>query len=122
MTLATFIHYVLEMDPLLFLSFVFWASVGVLLCLLLNANQRSTVNNMQTRFNWKCLLFYNRKRILISFIMILVTIRFSKQLIGLDQNSFSAFIIGFGSDHLGKFIQNKLSNIRDKQLNLNQEQ
>ena len=120
MTLATFIHYVLEMDPLLFLSFVFWASVGVILCLLLSANQRSTVNNMQTRFNWKCLLFYNRKRILISFILILVTIRFSKQLIGLEQNSFSAFIIGFSSNHLGKVLQQKMLKASSSHSNQNQ--
>lgn len=29
MTLSTFTHNVLEMDPILFLSYVFWAGVGV---------------------------------------------------------------------------------------------
>ncbi len=45
MALSTFIHYVLETDPLLFLSYVFWAGIGVLLSLLLNANQRTVNNN-----------------------------------------------------------------------------
>lgn len=119
MKLAILSHYILEMDPLLFLSFLFWASIGVLLCLLLNANQRVSIDNMQTCFNWKCLLFNNRKRIFISFILILVTIRFSKQLIGLDQNAFSAFAIGLCSDHLGKVLQLKILDIRDKQLKPN---
>lgn len=73
MTLSTFTHNILEMDPILFLSYVFWAGVGVLLSLLLNANQRSVnKNNMQMAFCWKFLFTSNYKRILISLLLILV--------------------------------------------------
>jgi len=120
--LEIFIHDILKIDPLLFLSYMFWAGVGVFLSLLLHATQRNTVNNTQAAFNWKFLFFNNRKRLLVSFILILVTIRFSKQLIGLDQNSFSAFIIGLCSDYLGKIVQQKMSKISAQQLNANQDQ
>lgn len=117
MTLSTFTHNVLEMDPILFLSYVFWAGVGVLLSLLLHANQRAiNNNNMQMAFCWKFLFTSNYKRILISFLLILVSIRFSKQLIGLEQNAFSSFVIGLCSDHLGKVLQLKILVMRDKQL------
>ena len=121
MTLSTFTHHVLKMDPILFLSYVFWAGIGVLLSLLLNANQRSVNNNnMQMAFCWKFLFTSNYKRILISFLLILVSIRFSKQLIGLEQNAFSSFVIGLCSDHLGKALQLKILVMRDKQLKTNQ--
>lgn len=120
--LEIFIHDILGIDPLLFLSYVFWAGIGVFLSLLLHATQRSTVNNTQTAFNWKLLFFNNYKRLLISFILILVTIRFSKQLIGLDQNSFSAFVIGLCSDYLGKIIQQKMLTVSEQKLNSGQDQ
>ncbi len=65
-------------------------------------------------FYWKFLWINNYKRIFISFILILVTIRFSTQLIGLEQNSFSSFVIGLCSDRLGKILQFKILNIQAK--------
>lgn len=120
--LEVFLQDILGMDPLLFLSYMFWAGIGVLLSLLFHATQRNTVNNTQVTFNWKFLFFNNYKRLLISFILILISIRFSKELISLDQNSFSAFIIGLCSDHIGKIIQQKLLNTSAQLLNSKQDQ
>lgn len=39
MTFSTFIHYILVIDPLLFLSYMFWAIIGMLLSLLLNVHR-----------------------------------------------------------------------------------
>ena len=111
MVFSTFIHYVFETDPLLFSTYVFWACVGVLLSLLFNANRRTVSNKTQVAFCWKFLWINNYKRILISFILVLVTIRFSTQLIGLKQSAFSSFIVGFCSDRLGKILQLKIKNL-----------
>lgn len=59
-------------------------------------------------FFCKFLFRNNYRRIFISLILILVTIRFSTQLVGLQQNAFSSFVIGLCSDHLGKIIQLKI--------------
>lgn len=108
MTISNFIHYILLIDPLLFLSYMFWAIIGMFLSLLLNVHRRTVRNKTPIAFFWNFLFKNNYKRIFISLILILVTIRFSTQLIGLQQNAFSSFVIGLCSDHLGKIIQLKI--------------
>ena len=91
-----------------FLIYVFWASIGVLLCLLLNAAKRDLPEHRSpTKFSWKFLIYDNIRRLTIAFILILVSLRFSKEIFGLEQNAFTAFIIGFSSDSLARVIQNK---------------
>lgn len=108
MTFSTFIHYILVIDPLLFLSYMFWAIIGMFLSLLLNVHGQTARNKTLIASFWKFLFRNNYRRIFISLILILVTIRFSTQLVGLQQNAFSSFVIGLCSDHLGKIIQLKI--------------
>lgn len=108
MTFSTFIHYILVIDPLLFLSYMFWAIIGMFLSLLLNVHGQTTRNKTLIASLWKFLFRNNYRRIFIALILILVTIRFSTQLVGLQQNAFSSFVIGLCSDHLGKIIQLKI--------------
>jgi len=111
---ATFIQNV--MDGLTvsdFFSALFFALIGVIISLLMHAVGRDlTSTTTPVKFSFKFLLKDNWKRILLSLLLIVVTIRFLPDLTGLKFNMFYALCIGLAWDKLSEYIKTK-SNILD---------
>lgn len=95
-------------DISFFIACVIYAIVGAALSLLAHSLSRDKTDiTNPPKFNLLFLLWDNKKRILFNFLLILITIRFSKQITGMQTNEFVSLLIGFGYDRLGKFLQAK---------------
>ena len=91
-----------------FLASLFFAMVGVTISLLVHANSRDqATTDSPVTFKWWFLLKDNWKRILLSFIMIIVTLRFVKELTGLDLNMFVSLCVGLVYDKLAEYLKSK---------------
>lgn len=91
-----------------FFACVFFALIGTAISLLIHATNRDK-NSMKTpyRFNFTFLIADNWQRILLNFLLIVITIRFCKELTGMNLNMFVSLIIGVGYDKLGELLRNK---------------
>lgn len=87
--------------------FVF-AMIGVAISLLIHSTNRNPDSFTSPRkFSLSYLIKDNWKRILLNILLILVTIRFSEEIIGVQLNEFVALLIGVSFDKLSEYLQNK---------------
>lgn len=92
-----------------FAAFLF-AVIGLALSLLIQANNRDIkAPSTPVQFSYKFLIADNWRRILLSFLLIVVTIRFFKEITGKDLSMFLSLGIGFGLDKIAELLKNQLS-------------
>jgi hypothetical protein len=91
-----------------FIACVFFAMIGTVISLLVHATNRDK-NSMKTpyKFSFVFLIADNWQRILLNLLLILVTIRFCKEITGMELSMFVSLLIGVGYDKLGEFLRNK---------------
>lgn len=93
-----------------FISALIFAFLGAFVSLLLHTTQRnvnSTTSPVQ--FSFKFMFKDNWKRILTTFIFIIICVRFVKELTGLELNMFYAFAIGICNDKIVQVLKVKTS-------------
>jgi hypothetical protein len=103
-----------NMGYTMFAALFVFAMIGVAINLLMHANTRDQ-NSPDTpvKFSFKFLLLDNWKRILLAFLLIYVSIRFTSLLFVIDVTGnnelylFAAVIIGFIYDKLGEMLKEK---------------
>lgn len=96
-----------------FLALLTFAMIGVIISLLIHATNRNAESlRSPYRFNFFFLLRDNWQRIVLNFILIVVTIRFSPDIFGYQVTPFTALLIGVSYDKLGEWLRNK--NVLDK--------
>lgn len=95
-------------DPGMFLAALVYAMVGVTISLLYDSSKRDQ-NKVSTPndFSWGYLLIDNIKRIVLSVLLVVVSLRFSRELLGADLTMYLALLIGIGFDRLGLLLKNK---------------
>lgn len=90
-------------DPGMFLAAVVYAVVGIIISLLHDSAKRDqTKYNTPDNFSWGYLLLDNVKRITLSVLLVLVTLRFSREILGADMTMYLALLIGIGFDKLAE--------------------
>lgn len=95
-------------EPSYFIAAIIYSLVGVLISLLISSAKRDQSNpTTPDNFSWSYLLWDNAKRILLSFLLIVVTLRFSRELIGADITMYLAFLIGLAYDRLADHWKSK---------------
>lgn len=88
-----------------FASFFGWALVGAYILVQSGINNRDpNSSRTPTEFSWKFWFRDNARRVAFNGVLILVAIRFSKEITGKDINEFWAFVIGLSSDGLAQLI------------------
>jgi hypothetical protein len=101
-------HLLGGLNPDQFAACVFFALVGVVISLLIHATNRDkNAPRTPVKFSFSFLLADNWQRILLNLLMILVTLRFCKEITGYDINMFVALVIGLAYDKLGELLRNK---------------
>lgn len=87
-------------------SFVY-CLLGAFLSLLLDSNKRDVCSTRTpTHFSYLFLFKDNINRISATFILIIVFMRFSKELMGVELTTYWAFFIGLVSDKLSEYLRN----------------
>lgn len=107
--METFKSFILGGIPfVMFWAALFFSLIGVVINLLMDATTRKpeTVDT-PVRFSLWFLLRDNWKRILLSILLIVVTIRFCEELTGVHLNMFVSLLIGFVFDKLSEFLKDK---------------
>ena len=85
-----------------------WASWGVAISLLIHANYRDQNSpNTPEPFKPLFLLKDNWKRILLAYMLIIVFLVFTKEIIGKELTMFWALVIGLGWDQLAGYLKSK---------------
>jgi len=100
----------------MFAALFFFALIGVAINLLLHATTRDQNSpNSPVKFSFRFLLWDNWKRIVLSGLLILVTIRFMSIFFDIDlvNNNefylFGALIVGFIFDKLGEIFKKRIN-------------
>ncbi len=114
--------YLLGFIPLtLFLAMIFFATIGVAMALLVDSQKRDqTSSNTPTKFSFLFLLKDNWKTILLTFLAVLLTLRFAGSVfpdqftnddlaspLGKEKWLFGSLLIGFLYNSLLQFIKEK---------------
>lgn len=109
-----FLNYLLgPLDAPLFFALFLLALLGMAVGLLVHSTNRTPDKGASpVNFDVPYLVRDNRQRTLLSIVLIVVTLRFFKELTSYEINPFHAFLIGMGYDKLGELLRNK--NIIDK--------
>lgn len=95
-------------DPSYFIAAVFYAAVGIVVSLLFSSTKRDQSKpETPNTFSWYYLLWDNAKRIVLSVLLVLITLRFSREFIGADLTMFTALLVGLGWDRLSSYIKDK---------------
>lgn len=94
-------------DPGTFLAAIVFALVGVIISLLYSSSKRDTAKDSATNFSWSYLLLDNIRRVVLSILLILVTLRFSREILGADLTMYLALLVGIGFDRLGAILRDK---------------
>ena len=95
-------------DPSLFIAAFIAALVGVLFTLLIGSTLRSVNSkNSPQDFSWSYLLSDNAKRIYANLIIIIVTLRFMPEILGVELSVWKGFIIGASYDALAMIVKQK---------------
>ena len=86
---------------------IFFALLGIFLRLIYHASQRNQISpNTPINFNWLFLLKNNALRLFssnaLSLLLVLITLRFSDDILHVALSPFVSLIIGFGSDTLAE--------------------
>ena len=95
-------------DTTYIIATLFFAMIGVAIGLLIHFDDRNKTDPTNpTKFSFTFLVKDNWRRILLNFLLILVTIRFCQQITGVQLNEFVALLIGVSYDRLSGFLQKK---------------
>lgn len=90
---------------LVFVTYIY-ALLGAFFSLLLESTNRNPMScKSPVEHSWYFLFTDNAKRILRTVLMIIVVMRFCKELLGLDLTIYSSFFIGLISDKLSGYIK-----------------
>lgn len=94
-------------------GFVLWALVGAFIMVNLQAHSRDPKSlRTPNKFSWQFWIVDNGRRIAFNLVLILVVIRFSKEITNREINDFQALIVGLSSDGLAILINKfKLANL-----------
>jgi hypothetical protein len=96
-----------------FLAMLLFALLGVIISLLIHSTNRSPGSKRSPyRFTFSFLFRDNGQRLILNTLLILVTLRFSQELLGVTIKPFVALLIGVSFDKLSEFLRN--TNILDK--------
>jgi hypothetical protein len=96
-----------QSTPLHFFVLFVWAMVGVIISLLIHATNRDVASTRTpVKFNFLFLLKDNAGRVVLNLLLIIVTLRFCKEITGFDINQFVAFCIGICYDKLAELLRN----------------
>jgi hypothetical protein len=100
-------------SPQHFLVMLFFALLGVMISLLVHSTNRDP-KAIRTPFRFKLLFLIddNIQRILLNLLLIVVAIRFSKEILGFEIKPFIALLIGVSFDKLAELLRN--TNLLDK--------
>ena len=80
-------------DPSYFIAAVFYAAIGIIVSLLFSSTKRDQSKpETPNTFSWYYLLWDNAKRIVLSVLLVLITLRFSREFIGADLTMFTALL------------------------------
>lgn len=109
-----------NMDFNMFVASLLFALVGVLISLLLHATTRDqNSESTPVKFSFLFMLKDNWKRILLSIILVIVTIRFLKELTGLELNMFFSLCIGLVYDKLAEYLKSKSDILKVNRTEMN---
>lgn len=94
-------------EPAKFIAAAIFAVIGILISLLAESNTRPAQSDkgVKNDFSWSYLLWDNAKRIFLSVLLILVTIRFAREIMGADLTMYMALGIGLVFDRLGLILK-----------------
>lgn len=101
------IHILGPGDPAFFIAAIIFACFGIILSLLIDAAKRDYSNpSTPDQFSWKFMLKDNLIRLIRNALIVFVSIRFSREIIGAEITMYLSFLIGLGLDKVIKFIVN----------------
>lgn len=105
---TVFQHLLGTSDTAKFIACVLFALIGTVISLLVHATNRNK-NSAKTpyKFSFVFLIADNWQRIVLNLLLILVTIRFCKEVTGLELNMFVSLLIGISYDKIGEYLRNK---------------
>jgi hypothetical protein len=105
-----------SLDPSLFVAAFIAALVGVLFTLLVGSTLRSVKSvNSPEDFSWSYLLSDNAKRIYANILVIIVTLRFMPEVLGVELSVWKGFIVGVSYDALALIVKQKTKLLDSKQ-------
>ncbi len=112
-------HLLGPIDPAHFIAAFIYAMLGIIMSLLYSAaNRDQSKETTPDYFSWKYLLSNNFIRIVFSvmftMLAVVVTLRFTPEILGLNLNMFVAFSIGLSFDRLSSVMKDK--GLFDKKL------
>lgn len=92
-------------DFFAFLGFLFWALIGAYILVQFNANNRDVISvRTPVSFSWAFWFKDNVRRVVFNGVLIIVAIRFSKDITGREINEFWSLVIGLSSDGLALLL------------------
>lgn len=96
-----------------FMGYLFWVIVGTLIYQLMEVKDRNKHSDRTPyQFNLKFWFLDNWKRLLVTFLLILVNIRFWENLTGSELTEYTAFLVGFGSDGVAGFLKKRTGKVK----------
>jgi hypothetical protein len=102
-----------DLEPQNFIAMLFFALIGVAISILVHSTNRDPGSKRSPyRFTLSFILRDNGQRILLNALLIVVVIRFSKEILGFEIKPFIALLIGISFDKLSELLRN--SNLIDK--------
>jgi hypothetical protein len=98
-----------------FLALLLLALIGAALSLLLQTTNRDVHSERSpVRFSWRFFICDNSRRFATSILLILVALRFTKDLFGFEITEFWALAIGFVNDKVGQYLKDKTNFLGQK--------
>lgn len=89
---------------------VIFAIIGAIVSLLIDVVKREPNSpNSPVNFSFRHLIKDNYKKFFLSLLLILLSIRFCKEIFNIEPNMFICFIIGLISDQLALIVKSKTS-------------
>jgi len=94
--------------PKEFIGLMFFALIGVAIRLLLGTTNRNVEGKRSpVKFNWLFFIQDNWKQVVLVFLLVYVSLRFSPELLGVQMDYFVALSVGFGYDLLMNILKKK---------------
>jgi hypothetical protein len=99
---ANFFHSLLgNIEPMTFFLFLVWGMIGIFVNILIHASGRDVRTDYSPlQFSWSYLTKDNWKRALLGILLLIVAIRFSNEILGVETTAFASFWIGLTSHKL----------------------
>lgn len=101
------------LQPQNFFAMLFFAAIGATISILVHSTNRDP-GATRSPFSYDFFFLFkdNWQRIVLNFLLILVVIRFSQELLGFEIKPFVALLVGISFDKLSELLRN--SNLIDK--------